>query len=131
MSASAQVLIPACVLALDSLVFYGGTLAYGWLVRYRVPLAVPLIVQFIRTSSILHRNSSSHADDRGYTVGFTILSVMQLNQVMLIDLVSNDLLFESLVDSSLIRCGNQFPGKGASITATVCPTFLLCGYGVY
>lgn len=34
---------------IDSLVFYGNTLAYGWLVRYHVSLAVPIIVMFIRT----------------------------------------------------------------------------------
>lgn len=33
---------------IDSLVFYGNTLAYGWLVRYHVSLAVPIIVMFIR-----------------------------------------------------------------------------------
>lgn len=50
------------------------------------------------------------------------MSVLQLTQVMLIDLVSGLHCSEGL--GRLTRECCQFPGKGASITATVSPFFL-------
>ncbi|KAF8307810.1 MFS general substrate transporter [Clavulina sp. PMI_390] len=59
-----------------SLLFWATTIAYGWVVQARGPLAVAMIFQFI--------------------IGWTVMAIMQINQVILVDL---------------------YPGKGASVTA--------------
>ncbi|KAF8308360.1 MFS general substrate transporter [Clavulina sp. PMI_390] len=59
-----------------SFMFWGSVIAYGWIVQARAPLPLALIFQFL--------------------IGWTIIGLMQTNQVMLVDL---------------------YPGKGASVTA--------------